>query len=316
MHVMDEAEYRRFLTEGTRTGKLATTRADGRPHVAPVWFDLDDDGTVVLTTGADSVKGKALRREPRVCLCVDDETPPYSFVVINGIAEITEDPGPLLEWAIRIAGRYMDPERARRTVGAMRCPASCWCGLHRTTSWPRRTSPTDFSPRWQRPTRASGRTTRAGPCTGLSDARVMLTGRLLQEDLAAPYPCTQLRVPCPRGQAGGHDRAPPTDGLRFAVAPSALRRGLEHTIELRVPRAWVRVTCTQPAVQVGCQGPDRLGDLDAGGAGSGRQERCPTIPHRSEDTAHGGAVGPRPGAGDQYSAHHRSLPPQRSTGAA
>jgi len=68
MHVMDEAEYRRFLTEGTRTGKLATTRADGRPHVAPVWFDLDHDGTIVLTTGAGSVKGKALRRDPLVCL--------------------------------------------------------------------------------------------------------------------------------------------------------------------------------------------------------------------------------------------------------
>jgi PPOX class probable F420-dependent enzyme len=112
MHVMDEAEYRRFLTEGTRTGKLATTRADGRPHVAPVWFDLDHDGTIVLTTGASSVKGKALRRDPLVCLCVDDETPPYSFVVIDGTAEITEDPELLLEWATRIAGRYMGPDRA------------------------------------------------------------------------------------------------------------------------------------------------------------------------------------------------------------
>jgi PPOX class probable F420-dependent enzyme len=109
---MDETEYHRFLTERTRTGKLATTRADGRPHVAPVWFDLDDDGTVVLTTGADSVKGKALRRDPRVCLCVDDETPPYSFVVIDGTAEITEDFGPLLEWATRIAACYMGAERA------------------------------------------------------------------------------------------------------------------------------------------------------------------------------------------------------------
>lgn len=112
MHVMDEGEYRRFLTEGTRTGKLATTRSDGRPHVAPVWFDLDDDGTIVLTTGADSVKGKTIRRDPRVCLCVDDETPPYSFVVIDGIAEISEDPGLLLEWTTRIAGRYMSAERA------------------------------------------------------------------------------------------------------------------------------------------------------------------------------------------------------------
>ena len=63
-------------------------------------------------TGADSVKGKALRRDPRVCLCVDDETPPYSFVVVNGIAEITEHPEPLLEWATRIAGRYVGAERA------------------------------------------------------------------------------------------------------------------------------------------------------------------------------------------------------------
>jgi PPOX class probable F420-dependent enzyme len=114
MHVMDEAEYHRFLTEGTRTGKLATTRSDGRPHVAPVGFDLDDDGTVVLTTGANSVKGKNLQRDPRVCLCVDDQTPPYSFVVIDGIAEITEDPGLLLEWATRIAGRYMGAEKAEQ----------------------------------------------------------------------------------------------------------------------------------------------------------------------------------------------------------
>jgi PPOX class probable F420-dependent enzyme len=77
-----------------------------------VWFDLDDDGTIVLTTGADSVKGKTLRRDPRVCLCVDDETPPYSFVVIDGVAEISEDPGLLLEWATRIAGRYVGAERA------------------------------------------------------------------------------------------------------------------------------------------------------------------------------------------------------------
>jgi PPOX class probable F420-dependent enzyme len=94
-------------------GKLATTRADGRPHIAPVWFDLDDDdGTVVLTTGADSLKGKVLRHDPRVCLCVDDETPPYSFGVIDGTAEITEDPGPLQEWATRIAARYLGTERA------------------------------------------------------------------------------------------------------------------------------------------------------------------------------------------------------------
>jgi nitroimidazol reductase NimA-like FMN-containing flavoprotein (pyridoxamine 5'-phosphate oxidase superfamily) len=48
---MSESEWRAFLLEGTRTGKVATTRVDGRPHVAPIWFDLDGD-TLVFTTGA------------------------------------------------------------------------------------------------------------------------------------------------------------------------------------------------------------------------------------------------------------------------
>lgn len=109
---MSEMEWRAFVSEGTRTGKLATVRADGRPHVAPVWFLLDDDGRIVFTTGADTLKGKALRRDPRVCLCVDDESPPFAFVLIEGTAELGEDPGPLLELATRIGARYMGADLA------------------------------------------------------------------------------------------------------------------------------------------------------------------------------------------------------------
>lgn len=112
MRDMTEKEWRTFVTEGTRTGKLATARADGRPHVAPVWFDLDDDGAVVFTTGAETVKGRSLRRDPQVCLCVDDETPPFAFVVIEGTVEISRDPDDLLEWATCIGGRYMGAARA------------------------------------------------------------------------------------------------------------------------------------------------------------------------------------------------------------
>lgn len=54
-------------------------RADGSPHVVPVWFVLDGDGAMVLNVDGGSIKAKALRRDPRVSLCVDDETPPYSF---------------------------------------------------------------------------------------------------------------------------------------------------------------------------------------------------------------------------------------------
>ncbi|HLI08028.1 MAG TPA: pyridoxamine 5'-phosphate oxidase family protein [Ktedonobacteraceae bacterium] len=67
-------EVRTFLLTGTRTAKVATVRADGRPHVAPVWFLLDDD-SIVFTTWHTTVKAKNIRRDPRVCLCIDDETP-------------------------------------------------------------------------------------------------------------------------------------------------------------------------------------------------------------------------------------------------
>lgn len=105
-------EYRTFLTAGTRTGKLATVRADGRPHVAPVWFDLDRDGTIVFMTGRKSVKGRALRRDPRASLCVDDEDPPFSFVLVEGTTAISEDLDEMLAWSTRIARRYMGPELA------------------------------------------------------------------------------------------------------------------------------------------------------------------------------------------------------------
>jgi hypothetical protein len=106
-------EVRAFLTAmPARTAKLATVRADGRPHIAPVWYDLDGDGSVVFNTGAATVKGKNLAREPRVSLCVDDDRPPFSFVVVEGVAEISDDLTEVRRWAARLGGRYMGPERA------------------------------------------------------------------------------------------------------------------------------------------------------------------------------------------------------------
>jgi len=86
-------------------------RADGSPHVAPVWVDLDGD-EIVFMTSADTVKGKAILRDGRVSLCWDDERPPFSFVTVAGTTTTSTDPDELLEWATRIAGRYMGPDQA------------------------------------------------------------------------------------------------------------------------------------------------------------------------------------------------------------
>jgi PPOX class probable F420-dependent enzyme len=115
-----DPEVSAFLGEGTRTGKLSYTAADGRPLVAPVWF-IVEDGCVVFNTGRESAKGRALARDPRTALCTDLQEPPFGFVQVQGEAELSEDPAELLRTATAIAARYMGAERAaeigRRNAG-------------------------------------------------------------------------------------------------------------------------------------------------------------------------------------------------------
>ena len=112
-HAMTEEEIRSFLTAlPARTGKLATVRADGRPHVAPVWYIVDDDGALLFNTGERTVKGRNLLRDGRAALCVDDDRPPFSFVTVEGHVDIERDLRLVRRWAERIGGRYMGADRA------------------------------------------------------------------------------------------------------------------------------------------------------------------------------------------------------------
>ena len=109
---MSKEEIQTSLVSGTLTGKISTVRKDGRPHVVPIWFILDKNDSnikVVFTTGQDSLKAKHKLRDPRVSLCVDDQTPSFSFVLIDGIADINKEPDlrEILKWATKIAGRHM-----------------------------------------------------------------------------------------------------------------------------------------------------------------------------------------------------------------
>ena len=77
MQTMTDDEVRAFMRTGSRTGKLATVRADGRPHVAPIWFDFDDaTGEAVFLTAIGSVKARNMIHDPRVSICVDEMTFP------------------------------------------------------------------------------------------------------------------------------------------------------------------------------------------------------------------------------------------------
>lgn len=100
------AEQRRaFLAEGTRTAVFATVRPDGRPHAVPVWFAVDGDD-ILVNLGLDTVKGRALQENPRVSVVADDARPPFSFVSVEGIAEISEDADEVRRGSRLIAERY------------------------------------------------------------------------------------------------------------------------------------------------------------------------------------------------------------------
>jgi PPOX class probable F420-dependent enzyme len=126
MAEMSKKEIRKFLMQGTLTGKLGTVKKDGSPHVVPVWFVLDESnnrgggrggrerlGDIVFMTGMDSLKAKNIERCNRVSICVDDQSPPFSFVTIFGIARTYHyTQNKLFKWATRIAERYMGKDNA------------------------------------------------------------------------------------------------------------------------------------------------------------------------------------------------------------
>jgi PPOX class probable F420-dependent enzyme len=71
------------LLEGEALGHLATTRADGSPHVTPVWIDHDGD-TILVDARVDRVKAMNMRNRPAVALSIVDPQNPYRYLAITG----------------------------------------------------------------------------------------------------------------------------------------------------------------------------------------------------------------------------------------
>lgn len=111
MREMSRSEALEFMSEGTRTGKIATVREDGRPHVVPVWFVIDDDD-LVFTTWHNSVKALNIEGNPRAAVVTDLERPPYAYVAVEGPVSISDDLAELRRLATLIGGRYMGEDRA------------------------------------------------------------------------------------------------------------------------------------------------------------------------------------------------------------
>lgn len=72
--------------EQARNLWLATVRPNGRPHLVPIWFVVDD-GRWYICTAPGSVKARNLQANPRVALALEDGDNPY---VIEGTARAVQ----------------------------------------------------------------------------------------------------------------------------------------------------------------------------------------------------------------------------------
>ena len=86
-------EERRTYLQAAMTIILVTIGRDGYPHAVPMWFIVDDDGTVYMTTYGASQKVLNARRDPRVALLVESGVTYEDLkgVLLRGDAEVVED---------------------------------------------------------------------------------------------------------------------------------------------------------------------------------------------------------------------------------
>jgi PPOX class probable F420-dependent enzyme len=116
---MSETEIRDYL-EASRTLILCSNGPDGVPHPMPMWYGLDEDGSVIMTTFAKSQKVRNLERDPRVSLLVEDGEVYEQLrgVVLYGKVDLERDTERVLDVLARVTARQGAAEGA--DPGAMR----------------------------------------------------------------------------------------------------------------------------------------------------------------------------------------------------
>lgn len=115
----DPAQLERFVHRARRrVAVLAYLRGDGRPHQVPIWYTYEA-GTFWMSTVTGSPKHRALLRDPRVSLTIQDEAPPYRAVILEGVVELSpleHADDPTAGVAVRYFGRVAANEYDKLTA--------------------------------------------------------------------------------------------------------------------------------------------------------------------------------------------------------
>jgi len=113
--------------------RLAYISTDGTPRVIPIWFHWNGR-EIVMATPPKAPKLKALAKNPRVSLTIDDNTFPHKVLLIRGSARLEPVEGIVPEYEAA-AARYFDAELAKGWLGQLRTLVSSMVRITITPDW-------------------------------------------------------------------------------------------------------------------------------------------------------------------------------------
>jgi PPOX class probable F420-dependent enzyme len=121
---MDDAERekRRTFVREHRTAVFGYPRKDAGPSMSVVYYVMEGDDRILVSTMRDRAKARAVHRNSDVSLCVLDEQWPLTYLQVYCTAEVDPDLDAATDLMMRIsavmAGKEM-PESARADVEDM-----------------------------------------------------------------------------------------------------------------------------------------------------------------------------------------------------
>ena len=97
-------EERRAFVREHRTAVFGYGRANDGPAMSVVYYAMDDDDTILVSTLAQRGKARAVERHENVSLCVLDEKWPVTYLQVYCRATVDTDPIAAGNLAMTIAG--------------------------------------------------------------------------------------------------------------------------------------------------------------------------------------------------------------------
>jgi PPOX class probable F420-dependent enzyme len=113
--------------------RLAYNWTDGTPRVVPIWFHWNGSN-IILASPPKAPKLKALAKNPRISLTIDDGTFPYRVLLVRGTAHLEPMHGVVPEYATA-AERYFGPEQGKAWVAQLGSMVSSMVRITITPQW-------------------------------------------------------------------------------------------------------------------------------------------------------------------------------------